>query len=92
MGDEHDLVMVRPFVRAGITALDDTNFQISSTFAAAPVAPFIIRNETDDLTYDVSGGADFFADGNASLRVAYDGKFGDDVEVHSGAVRGRLGF
>jgi len=35
---------------------------------------------------------DFFAHGNASLRIAYDGKFGDEVEVHSGAVRGRLGF
>ena len=44
------------------------------------------------LTQSVSGGADFFAHGNASLRVAYDGRFGDDVEVHSGSVRGRLEF
>ena len=61
-------------------------------FAAAPVAPFIIRAETDDLTYNVSGGADFFTHGNASLRVSYDGRFADDTEVHTGSARGRLAF
>ena len=58
----------------------------------APVAPFPIRAETDDITFDVSGGADFFTHANASRRVSYDGRFGDDIEVHASAARGRLAF
>ncbi len=61
-------------------------------FAAAPVAPFIIRAETDDLTYDVSGGPGYFTHGNASLRVSYDGRLAHRTEVHTGSARGRLAF
>ena len=63
-------------------------------FAGTPggVGPFRIRTETDDVVADVSAGVDVIATDGATLKLFYDGRFGDLVEEHSAGAKTSLVF
>ena len=65
-----------------------------ASFEGAPsgVGAFRISTSTDDVVADVSAGVDVIGAGGASLRLYYDGRFGDTVEEHAGGIKGTLPF
>ena len=85
---------MRPYVRGGATFFDDPDFVLLASFQGAPgrVGPFRIATETDDVVADVSAGVDVIGIGGPSLRLYYDGQFGDTVEAHEGGIKGTLPF
>jgi hypothetical protein len=86
--------LVRPYVRGGATFFDDPDFVLLASFEGSPsgVGPFRIATNTDDVVADVSAGLDVIGAGGASLRLYYDGRFGDTVEEHAGGIKASLPF
>ncbi len=87
-------LFARPYVRAGVTALSDTDFSLTSSFAGAPagVAPFTVTTSYDDLFADLSAGIDVFASSGLSVNMAYDGRFGDHTTSHAASAKLRVAF
>ncbi len=86
--------VVRPYVRAGVTVFNDTEFTLTSSFLSAPggVAPFTIASEFDDVFVDVSGGLTVLASDGVSLKLNYDGRFSGDSEMHGGGAKVGVNF
>jgi uncharacterized protein with beta-barrel porin domain len=85
---------VRPFVRGGATFFDDPDFVVRASFEGAPsgVAPFRTSAGTDDVVANASAGVDLLATDGASLKLYYEGSFGDTVEEHSAGAKATLPF
>jgi uncharacterized protein with beta-barrel porin domain len=85
---------LHPYVRGGATFFDDPDFTLLASFQGAPgsVGPFRIATSTDDVLGNVGAGVDVIGVGGASLRLYYEGQFGDLVEQHGGGVKGTLPF
>jgi outer membrane autotransporter protein len=79
--------LYRPYVRGGATLFDDPDFVVLASFEGAPsgVGPY-------DVVADLSAGVDVIGARGASLRLYYDGRFGDTVEEHAGGIKGTLPF
>ena len=86
--------LVRPYVRGGATFFDDPDFVLLASFEGAPggVGAFRIATATDDVVGNVGAGVDVIGAAGASLRLYYEGSFGDLVEEHGGGVKGTLPF
>ena len=86
--------ILRPFIRAGVTVLDGTDFQLTSGFLGAPagVAPFRINADIDEVIADVSAGLDVIAKDGVVLRLQYEGRFSENTEEHSAGVKVSLKF
>jgi outer membrane autotransporter protein len=86
--------LYRPYVRGGATLFDDPDFVLLASFEGAPggVGPFRIAAGSDDVVGNVGAGIDVIGVGGASLRLYYDGRFGDTVEEHAGGIKGTLPF
>ena len=84
-----DGVVARPFLRGGITWVSEDSVTMTSRFASAPdgVAPFAVTSEFDHVTADVSAGVEVSSLDGSSLKLNYDGRFGEDTAQHSGAVK-----
>jgi uncharacterized protein with beta-barrel porin domain len=86
--------LYRPYVRGGATFFDDPDFVLLASFEGAPsgVGPFRIATSTDDVVGHVGAGLDVIGARGASLRLYYDGRFGDTVEEHAGGIKATLPF
>ena len=87
-------VLVRPYVRGGVTVFDETDFTLQASFLGAPsqVAPFRIATGIDDVVADVSAGVEVLSAGGASLKLFYDGRFGDTIEENAGGAKATVPF
>lgn len=86
--------IARPYVKAGLTWMDQDRFATSASFAGAPasVAGFAVETEVDDLTADLGAGVDFISDTGTALRLQYDARVGDTTEQHAGSAKLSLPF
>ncbi|MFM8745514.1 MAG: hypothetical protein ACKOED_02440, partial [Aestuariivirga sp.] len=92
--ETEDGLIFRPMLQLGATFYGDSQFSLSSQFVDTPEEPsvFVTKTELDPVTFDISAGIDVFnAEGN-SLRVYYDGSFGETSQSHGGGLRLRIGF
>ena len=85
---------VRPYVRGGVTFFDNPDFVVLASFEGAPsgVAPFRTSAGTDDVVANVSAGVDLLATGGATLKLYYEGSFGDTVNENAGGAKATLPF
>jgi uncharacterized protein with beta-barrel porin domain len=88
-------LFARPYVRAGVMALSESEFSFTSSFAGAPagVGPFTVTTSYDDVLADIGVGVDVYAtESGFSVNLGYDGKFGDTTETHAGSAKLRVAF
>jgi outer membrane autotransporter protein len=86
-----DGTVLRPFVRSGVTFYNDTDFALTSSFLEAPVgvAPFTVTSKFDNWSFDVSAGIDLLSIDGIEMKLAYDGRFSGNSEMHAGS--GKVG-
>ena len=91
---ESDDGTLRPYVRAGITATNDADFSLTSSFLAAPagVSPFTITSHFDSAYLDVAAGLDVITTGGLEIKLNYDGRFSDSSELHAGSLKAGVKF
>ncbi len=87
-------LLIRPFARAGLTAFDDTEFDVASVFQGAPagVAPFTTEVDNDDLFADVAAGVDLLIADGTVVRPYYTGRLADDTDIHAAGVKASFVF
>jgi autotransporter-associated beta strand protein len=87
-------VLVRPYARGGATFYGNTSFDLSSHFKDGPSAVngFETRNELDGVLANIGAGLDVLMDDATTLRLSYDGTFGDTTESHAGGIRAEFKF
>jgi hypothetical protein len=75
---ESDEGTLRPYVRAGITAANDADFSLTSSFLAAPagVSPFTITSHFDSAYLDVAAGLDVIMTGGLEIKLNTGGAAG----------------
>jgi hypothetical protein len=81
-------------VRAGITAANNADFSLTSSFLAAPagVSPFTITSHFDSAYLDVAAGLDVIMTGELEIKLNYDGRFSDSSELHAGLLKAGVKF
>lgn len=81
--------VIRPFIRGGVTWLDKETFDTTASFADAGVgaSSFTITSTTDKVMADLAVGLDVVTSGDATLRLQYDGRFGEQTEQHGGTAK-----
>jgi uncharacterized protein with beta-barrel porin domain len=80
--------VARPFVRAGITWLDTGSFATTAAFADdVGATPFTIVSKVDTTVADLSAGVDLISSSGMALRLQYDGRFGEETELHAGTAK-----
>ena len=72
---------------------DETDFTLTS-FAGTPkgIAPFRIRTGIDDVVADVSAGVEVLALGGTSLKLFYEGRFGDTIQENAAGAKATVPF
>jgi outer membrane autotransporter protein len=88
----HDQVVLRPYVRAGLTVFSRTRNSLTGGFAAATGAfqPFTVTSRFDRVHGTMAAGALVFLSdpgkrglpGEMSLRIEYDGRFSANARQH----------
>jgi hypothetical protein len=87
-------LIFRPMLQLGATFYGDTQFSLSTQLVDTPEEPgaFVTETELDKVTFDVSAAVDVFNTEGNSLRLYYDGSFGETTYSHAGGLRLRIGF
>lgn len=87
-------LLLRPYARAGMTVFSDTEFAVTSQFLAAPagVPGFSTLTEVDRVVADVSAGVHLLGASGMTLRLGYDGRFGDTIREHSIGAKATFPF
>jgi len=86
--------LVRPYLRAGLTWYSEDDVTVAASFSGAPgsVAPFTIVANTDEIQADIAAGIEMISGDDSSLRVFYDGQFGDRLAVHAAGFKASVKF
>lgn len=86
--------LIRPYVRAGVTLLDDPSFTTVSSFTAAPAgtAAFQATMSTDDVIGEIAAGMDVLMTNGAAVKVFYEGRFGETTIQQSGGLKASMKF
>lgn len=86
--------LVRPYVRGGLTWYSEDDVTVTASFLGAPgsVAPFTIAANTDDVQADVNAGVEMISGGDSTLRLFYDGHFGDRIAVNAAGFKASVKF
>ncbi len=86
--------LVRPFVRAGVTWYSEDDVSVAASFSGAPsgVSPFTIVAEADDVQADIAAGVELITAEDSSVRVFYDGQFGDRIAVQAAGFKASVKF
>ena len=81
--------VARPFIRGGVTWMDADQFTTLASFAgAAPnIAPFAITTSVDKVVADIAAGVDLIGADGLTLRLQYDGHFGENTDTHGGTIK-----
>lgn len=74
----------RPYVRAGVMFLSEDSISARATLAGAPAGtdPFTIRSEFADVLAEFGAGITMFSDDGLTLRLNYEGKAGEETNIH----------
>lgn len=77
--------VTRAFVKGGATFRDTDTFATTATFVDAPVGTrgFTVTSKVDKTVADVGAGLDLISQGGTSLRLQYEGQFGDNTRQHA---------
>jgi outer membrane autotransporter protein len=80
---------IRPFVRVGVTFLSDDGVSIATSFLGAPAGfnPFRISTKFDDVFADLETGINLIGAKGLSLKLNYEGNFGEHTQIHSGGIK-----
>ena len=78
-------------MRGGLTWYSEDDVTVTASFLGAPgsVAPFTIAANTDDVQADVNAGVEMISGEDSTLRLFYDGHFGDRLAVHAAGLQGK---
>ena len=81
-------------MRAGVTWFSDDDVALSASFAGTPtgVGPFTILAEMDEVQADVAAGLEMINAEDSTLRLYYDGHFGDTTRIHSVGLKASAKF
>lgn len=83
-----ELSLWRIFLRGGVTWQDTSHFVITGSFVEAPgIAPFSINSKFDQVMADVSAGVDVINKAGATLKVQYDGRFGETMQQNAVSLK-----
>jgi len=80
---------IRPYLRAGITYFENNDLAISTSFSEAPssINAFRINTEFDDLFADLEVGVNIISQSGLSLKLNYEGHYGEDTTDHTGGIK-----
>ena len=80
--------VARPYLKGGVTVRDKEGFVTSAAFLdAAGSDSFNVTSRIDRTTADFVVGLDLITPSDTSLRLQYDGQFGDTVQQHIGSAK-----
>lgn len=84
----------RPYLSLGLTAFSDDEFSMSSSFIAGPAGAggFTTVTEIDRIMADVSAGLVVLDQSGMTLKLGYDGRFGDTVREHAVGAKATFPF
>jgi uncharacterized protein YhjY with autotransporter beta-barrel domain len=84
----------RPFVRVGATAYAQKRFGVESYFEAAgpSFGTFSTVSSIDPVTLDVGAGLDVFSKSALSLKLSYEGRYGQTTKTHTGGFKAAVRF
>jgi uncharacterized protein with beta-barrel porin domain len=85
---------MRLFAQVGMSAFSNTNFPVYASFGGAPIGatPFRVATAIDPVTADVAVGADLFLPNQWSLKLTYNGHYGERVRDQGFLFKASLGF
>jgi len=97
IGGQHALgggLLVRPFARAGAIFYSNDDIAISSSFVGGPagVPSFGTQADIDRVMGTVAAGLDLVWSDASTLKLHYDGMFGDDTEQHTFGAKASFKF
>lgn len=80
----------RPYIKAGVTFLNEDSFDVEARFAgaSAAVVPFRVASNFDDTFATLDAGMQLFSTEGLNLRLNYQGRFGEDS--HENGVDAKL--
>ncbi len=80
--------VARPYLKGGVTVRDKEGFVTNAAFLDAPDSgSFNVTSRIDRTTADFVAGLDLITPSDTSLRLQYDGQFGDTVQQHIGSAK-----
>ncbi|MGB4867252.1 MAG: autotransporter domain-containing protein, partial [Hyphomicrobium sp.] len=84
-----DGFVTRAFVKGGATFRDTDSFAATASFLEAPAGTpaFAFVSNVDKTVADVGAGIDLISQNGITVRLQYDGQFGDDTTLHSGGAK-----
>jgi outer membrane autotransporter protein len=97
VGGEHAIsggLLVRPFARVGAIFYSNDDIAISSSFAGGPagIPAFQTQAEIDRVMGTVGAGLDLVWSDASTLKLHYDGMFGDATEQHTFGAKASFKF
>lgn len=86
--------ILRPYVRGGVTFIDQDSISVQTNFAAAPagVQPFTVNADLEDTFAVVEAGLHVLSESGFNLRFTYDGRYGEDSQEHAGSLKASKNF
>ncbi len=84
-------LVLRPFARIGATFFNDTTYETTASFIAAP-GQFTITSEFDKRYLDVAAGVDVLTKDGLDVKLTYDGRFSEHSDMHAGGIKASLPF
>jgi outer membrane autotransporter protein len=86
--------LLRPFVRVGAIAYSEDEIAFSSSFIGAPagIPSFLTRAEVEDVMGNVGAGLDVMWTDSSTVKLNYDGLFGEDTQQHAFGAKASVKF
>jgi hypothetical protein len=79
----------RPYARAGVTFFSSDSMSVAVNFANAPVGinAFNVQSKLDTVFADVEAGTHVLMMNGLSLRLNYEGRYGENTRQHGGTIK-----
>jgi uncharacterized protein with beta-barrel porin domain len=79
----------RPYARAGVTFFSSDSMSVAASFANAPVgvSAFNLQSKLDTIFADVEAGTHVLMQNGLSLRLNYEGRYGENTRQHGGTLK-----
>lgn len=86
--------LLRPFLRAGVRWLGESNLKATASFTGSPteVPDFTVTMPIDRWMGEVSTGVELLRHDRYDARVSYEGRFGERATQHGGNLKLRAKF
>jgi len=88
------LAVWRPFLRGGVSFVDNGRVALDAGFASAPsgTGPFRVTTNTDTVFADVSAGVDVIGTNGITARLQYDGRYAEHTEQSGFSLKASVPF